>query len=221
MHGCLGLQIAFGHRAGWQRARPLLLGAAMLLPVLTGLGFMAMGRELAALSTNPAWLAAQPRPDVPTLLAIGALRDQVLYGDLALIALTFAAREVRGLVERQRHLLVPIAYPNRTVHAPRGWSVLEASRSCGIPHLSICGGQGRCSTCRVRVVDGAAEWPPPSAQERRTLERIRAAPDLRLACQERPLVRVVLEPVLDPSARMRARPRRRWHSSGTRWRCCS
>lgn len=206
VHGCLGLQIAFGHRAGWQRARPVLFGAALLLPVLAALGFLAMGRELAAMSADPAWLAAQPKPTVATLLAIGGLRDQVLYAYFGLIAAAFAARELRGWVERQRRLLVPVAYPHRTVDIPRGWSVLEASRSFGIPHLSVCGGQSRCSTCRVRVVDGAADLPPPGPQEQRTLQRIHAAPDVRLACQLRPTARVVLEPLLDPSVPLGAGP---------------
>jgi hypothetical protein len=49
LHGCLGLNFAFGHRRGWQRVQPLLLAIALLLPVLAGLGFVSMGRELAAM----------------------------------------------------------------------------------------------------------------------------------------------------------------------------
>ena len=46
-----------------------------------------------------------------------------------------------------------IAYPNgRQASFPRGRSILEVSRAAGIPHASVCGGRGRCSTCRVRVV---------------------------------------------------------------------
>ena len=99
---------------------------------------------------------------------------------------TFAARELRGWVERQRRLLVPVAYPHRTVDAPRGWTVLETSRSYGIPHLSICGGQGRCSTCRVRVDGPSAHVPEPGRDERTTLARVQAPPGVRLACQLRP-----------------------------------
>jgi adenylate cyclase len=63
--------------------------------------------------------------------------------------------------------------------------------------LSLCGGNARCSTCRVRVIDGAANLPPPSDNERRTLERIRAPADVRLACQLRPVADVAVVPLLD------------------------
>src|SRR5215470_12737142 len=39
LHGCLGLNFAFGHRRLYQRLRPVLLGVALLLPVLAALGF--------------------------------------------------------------------------------------------------------------------------------------------------------------------------------------
>jgi len=198
VHGCMGLHFAFGRLSWWQRSRQALFGAALLLPVLAALGFLAMGRELAMLTADPAWQGAARAADPVTRVALGRLRDGMLAGWFALIALSFGARELRGWIERRRRLLVPIAYPQRTVDVPRGWSVLEASRGFGIPHLSLCGGNARCSTCRVRVVEGAAELPPPGVDERRTLDRIRAGPDVRLACQLRPTARVVVEPLLDP-----------------------
>ena len=72
-----------------------------------------------------------------------------------------------------------IGYPDRIVRVPRGWSVLEASRSHRIAHISMCGGRARCSTCRVRVVAGEEQCPPPAEDERRTLMRIHAAEGTR------------------------------------------
>ena len=69
---------------------------------------------------------------------------------------------------------------------PRGWTVLEASRSFHIPHASMCGGRARCSTCRVRVTAGEEFCPTAGSDERATLDRIGAPPDVRLACQLRP-----------------------------------
>src|SRR5579862_3284220 len=43
LHGCFGLNFAFGRRRLYRRMRPLLFGAALLLPVLAALGFLAMG----------------------------------------------------------------------------------------------------------------------------------------------------------------------------------
>ncbi|TMH67374.1 MAG: 2Fe-2S iron-sulfur cluster binding domain-containing protein [Betaproteobacteria bacterium] len=197
LHGCLGIDFAFGRRALYQRLRPALFGAALLLPVLAGLGFLAMGRELAVLAADPAWLASAEVADTAQRIALGRLRDGLLAGYLVLIGLVFVAREIRAHIERRSKSLVAIAYPQRTVEVPRGWSVLEASRGFGIPHLSMCGGNARCSTCRVRVIAGAANLPPPSDNERRTLERIRAPADVRLACQLRPVADVAVVPLLD------------------------
>src|SRR6266550_3454838 len=56
LHGCLGIYIAFGHRRTFQRLRFVLFAVAVLLPVLAGLGFLAMGKELAMQAANRAWL---------------------------------------------------------------------------------------------------------------------------------------------------------------------
>jgi adenylate cyclase len=79
-------------------------------------------------------------------------------------------------------------------------SVLEASRSAGIPHASVCGGRGRCSTCRIRLGDGAERQPPPSADEARVLKRIGANASVRLACQLRPSHDLTVVPLLPASA---------------------
>ena len=41
-----------------------------------------------------------------------------------------------------------------------GGTILEASLANGIAHYHACGGKGRCTTCRVLVVDGAASLLP-------------------------------------------------------------
>ena len=42
-----------------------------------------------------------------------------------------------------------VQYPEgKDIKIPKGVSVLEASRIAGIPHVSVCGGKGRCTTCR-------------------------------------------------------------------------
>jgi len=91
----------------------------------------------------------------------------------------------------------------------RGATILEASRKAGIPHASVCGGRGRCSTCRVHVVAGLADLPPASPQERRVLDRIGAPANARLACQTRPTKPVQIVPLLPATATARdavARP---------------
>jgi adenylate cyclase len=102
---------------------------------------------------------------------------------------------------RRRHGLVRIGYPDgRFVDVAPGTSVLEASRIAGIPHASVCGGRGRCSTCRVRVRGERHSIDPPSANELRVLQRIGARPNIRLACMLRPRGPVEVTPLLPPLA---------------------
>ena len=129
LHGCLGLHFAFNRRPRYRQLRYVLFGAALLLPTLSALGFIAMGRELAG---NPAAIAAaleylSPANDAQRI-AIAQWQDRLLAGYFAIIGATFGARAIRNLLERSRRRLVTISYPGRTVRVPRGWSVLEASR---------------------------------------------------------------------------------------------
>jgi len=111
-------------------------------------------------------------------------------------AATFGARAIRNALEHGRRRLISISYPGRTVRVPRGWSVLEASRSFHVPHASMCGGRARCSTCRVRVTAGEDDCPTAEPEERATLDRIGAPPDVRLACQLRPEADISVIPLM-------------------------
>ncbi|MFO1121689.1 MAG: adenylate/guanylate cyclase domain-containing protein [Hyphomicrobiales bacterium] len=195
------LVIAWSHFAVglhfWLRAKPwypryalLLFSAALLVPVFALLG-AAEGSE----ALTPAVLQGLPVPRLPDAQSLGAFRTG-LYLLFALpIAAVLAARAFRtGQAMRNR---IRVTYPGgRVATVPRGYSVLEASRETGIPHMSVCGGRGRCSTCRVRVLKGLEAQPPPAAQERATLKRIAATPNIRLACQFRPTGPVSVVPLI-------------------------
>jgi len=84
------------------------------------------------------------------------------------------------------------------VTVPLGFTILEASRWAAIPHASVCGGRGRCSTCRVRIVEGSDALPPAGEAERRTLARIGHPVAVRLACQVRPRADLRVEPLVLP-----------------------
>jgi adenylate cyclase len=187
LHGCLGLHFIFSRRPWYRQGRYVLFAVALLLPVFSAFGFIAMGREL---STSPAVASIAMDRLSPAhaaqQIAMAQWRNTLLIGYFGIIGATFAARAVRNAIERGGRRLISISYPGRTVRVPRGWSVLEASRSFHIPHASMCGGRARCSTCRVRVTAGEDDCPTAELQERATLDRIGAPPDMRLACQLRP-----------------------------------
>jgi adenylate cyclase len=212
IHGCIGLYYWLRLRSWFQAAQPLIYGAALLVPVLGLLGFVDGGREVSRLASDPDWLrAALGSLNLPSRAGAEALQNverQVYWIFAVLLALTLAAREVRSLVERGRGL-VRVTYPGgRLVEVAPGPTLLEVSHAHGVPHASVCGGRGRCSTCRVRVAVGLEGLPLPSASEQAVLARVGAAPNVRLACQIRPRKDVVVVPLLPPGAGPRdARPR--------------
>jgi adenylate cyclase len=190
LHGCLGLNFAFGRRPFWRRYRFVLLSVALLLPVLSALGFVEMGRELDRQHHLYATVPPEARPEIATW------RAGLLWGYLGLIGLAFVGRATRNTVENRQGNLVTLTYPNQVVRIPRGWSVLEASHAFHIAHLSSCGGHARCSTCRVKILDGGEACSPPGPEELATLERINAEPDTRLACQLRPRQDISVVPLM-------------------------
>ncbi|HEY0823463.1 MAG TPA: adenylate/guanylate cyclase domain-containing protein [Ramlibacter sp.] len=198
MHGCLGIHLAFRHRAGYRRWQTTFIVLGTVLPVLAATGYLAMAREL---SYEVPWMDGL---DARQLGVLQRTSEAIAQATLALLLATLLVRAVRNLWARRQGGIVRIRYPERTVEVPRGWSVLEASRDNGIPHLSVCGGRARCSTCRIHVEETAAELPPPSADEQRTLARIGALPGVRLACQLRPQADVRVRPLLSVATGTRA-----------------
>ena len=62
-------------------------------------------------------------------------------------------------------------------------SILQASLRSGIPHTHVCGGNARCSTCRVLIVAGMEHCAPRNAKEQQMADQLHFTPDIRLACQ--------------------------------------
>ena len=209
LHGCVGLYFWLRLKPGFPAVSPWLLAGAVLVPVLALLGFVQGGRSIALLAQDPAWRAQALAPvHVGTsaqAARLQAIRGALLAAYAAALALVLAARGLRTLAE-VRLGTIRIRYPDgRTVRVPSGTNVLEASRRFNIPHASVCGGRGRCSTCRVRVSDGADTLglPAPSKAERAVLERIGAAPNIRLACQLQPRCDLAVTPLFQPRPRLR------------------
>jgi len=66
-----------------------------------------------------------------------------------------------------------------------GFSLLDMAQREGIPLFHECGGRARCSTCRVRIVSGAANVQPRTPVEARLASRLGWGDEIRLGCQTR------------------------------------
>ena len=121
-----------------------------------------------------------------------------MFAAFALLALFTPAL---AYLYRRRGGRVSVTYPSdRRVNAIRGASLLEISRRARIPHTSICGGRGRCSTCRVRINPKSDPQPAPNSIEAKLLGQLKAPDNVRLACQLRPVGRLNVTPLVPESA---------------------
>jgi adenylate cyclase len=203
-HAMIGLHFWLRVRPWYARVQAPALAIAVLVPVLSLLGMIEAGRHVVALAANPDWtreaFARMKSPSSEAQRALEAIIDGLSWFFGGTVAAVLLARLIRW-AWRRRHGLVHIGYPDgRSVEVMPGTSVLEASRIAGIPHASVCGGRGRCSTCRVRVRGEIHSIDPPSPKELRVLRRIGARPNIRLACMLRPRGAVEVTPLLPPLA---------------------
>ena len=206
IHACIGLHFAWRLRPWYGTWLPALYAVALLIPAASIAGAAIALRDFAELAQQPGFLpevfarANMPKPD--EIAELYTISDSLVAAAAVLWIAAFAGRRVRSLWER-RAGVVYLSYGERkTVSHGTGLTVLEMSRLANIPHASVCGGRGRCSTCRIRVSgDDRAKLPPASADEQKVLSRVGAPENVRLACQLRPPPgRYRITPLLPASA---------------------
>jgi adenylate cyclase len=205
IHTCIGLHFAWRLKPRYRGWLPVLYAVALLVPAASIGGAAIALRDVAELARQPGFLenlfARVKAPDVVGVAQLYRIADMVMVASALLLIGCLAARPLRDLWER-RGGVVHLNYgEGRNADLPPGHSILEMSRIAGIPHASVCGGRGRCSTCRVRIGGDRDLLPAPSAEERKVLDRIGAPDHVRLACQLRPPPgRYRITPLLPASA---------------------
>jgi adenylate cyclase len=209
LHGCIGFHMFLRFRPWYGRVAPALAFVAILIPFLAILGISNAGWDAALrVAVSPGFAESHGPPAPGTagaahLTALESLWDDLRVAYLVLLVGVFAYRIIRHRRDLRLNG-VRIIYPGRpAVTVPKGSSVLEASRLAGIPHVSVCGGRGRCSTCRIKITRGHDGLPAPSAIERATLDRVKAPELVRLACQLRPHEDVGVVPLIHAPLRSR------------------
>lgn len=180
VHGLIGLHHWLEFKPLYRRLRWLWIVIATLIPALGYAGFASAGRAI-RYETD-----FQPPLSQEQFNFLHAVLGYEFYGYLGLLALIVAARLGLGLLDRYRHTITLTYTGGQKVSARRGLSILEISRLNNIPHASVCGGRARCSTCRIRVLEGPADQPPPDTNEQKVLKRVGAPANVRLGCQFKP-----------------------------------
>jgi len=102
---------------------------------------------------------------------------------------------------KRRNNSIKVSYPDGGVsNIFPGMNILDASLEAGIPHAHVCGGRGRCSTCRIKIDQDLTQLEPPRQNERRILRSIGAPENIRLACQAYPKIDLNVSPLLSADA---------------------
>src|SRR5262249_9549402 len=197
VHLCFGIHYWLRVRRWYAAVQPVLFAGALLIPALALAGFAAAGSELLPAIEGAGVLDVYcpeggrlTNNDRALMLS---WRNGLELAFAGLLGATLLARWLRtrlGGTYQLRHAT------GRVITAPIGRTMLEAVRDAGLPHASVCGGRARCTTCRVRVVEGLAKLAPPTQAEAHALARVEAPPNVRLACQTRPRADVAIVPLL-------------------------
>ena len=207
LHMAIGLHFWLRLRQSYPRYLPYLYAAAILVPALAYVGSFRMLAEAATWLDDSATLdriyAANIAMDRADVAFLQALEAQAWISMAILLALTLLARQLRIWLQARRGLFRVSHSGGAQARALSGVSLLEALRNAGIPHAAVCGGRGRCTTCRVRIGEGFEQLPEPNELEARALARIKASPAVRLACQLQPRADLAITPLVMPDQPLR------------------
>ena len=72
---------------------------------------------------------------------------------------------------------------NKSFEISSGETILQTAIDNNIPHVSACGGEGKCTTCRLLILDGIDNCSPETDQELALKEKAHTTDEFRLACQ--------------------------------------
>ena len=201
VHGIIGITSMVKFHPVYQKYKNALLVISWLLPILAVLGAFTASKELATgiennkISMAQVYAASNIGKDLEAELmqTSDMLMLNYLYVLLAVTLFVFVVHQLRKAFRK-----IKITYPNgKEVRVTEGTSILEASREHRIGHVSMCGGRGRCSTCRVRVMSDLEVLPPRNGIERVVAERLSLQDNVRLACQLRPTSSLEVRPLVN------------------------
>ena len=185
IHGCAGLFIWLRSKESMRHLLGWIYPLAVAVPVLALFGFAEAGRSILIQAQSTPMPA--PQPPMPSEMrlpfdTVASITKHIIWWSLGLALLAFVARNLR--IKLQPNQIVSLrrgdAAPIKTTS---NLSVLDGFMENDQPHAGLCAGRGRCGTCAIRIVLSEFPLPEPTTLEQKTLRRIGADPDIRLACQ--------------------------------------
>ncbi len=205
LHGCIGLHFWLRLNAWYTRYILIWTSFAVLLPTMALTGWVNAARqkavEMQSLTLQSPEKAQQYYDTIRSVYSqivpiIQISREGVLYAGAILLLILVAIQIALRFKKRIR-----IDYGDgRLITAVPGNSILEVSRQAGIPHMSVCGGRARCSTCRTLIIEGQENLTAKTSAELDLLTRLNAEDSIRLACQAKVTGNVKLRPLVLPHA---------------------
>jgi len=200
-HGSIGIIGLIEFREFYSKRRGLFQGLILGLPLLAYGGYIRASIELSEASqSNPITILELISNSNFTaeigekIVSLSDLLQFLVYP--ILLSLFVAFYFIRNLLEK-RFNSIQVQYTDGTnINVSRGSSLLEASHKAGRYHESVCGGRGRCTTCRVRVTSSLGELPKPNKIEQSVINRLNFDQSLRLACQLRPETDIEINPLI-------------------------
>jgi len=223
VHSCIGWHYWLRYKRWYNQALPVISALAVLIPTLAIAGIVSAGFRVLRLAEDESWVTYTMRKinrigdDYSAFIVDNEL--MIIAGVLATV-LTILAIHFMRWVWKQRTAAIRLQYRGLELDqrielkVPRGMTVLEHLRENRISHASVCGGRGRCSTCRIRIEGNADDLPPLSLEEKKILQRIRADENVRLACQLKPDTDLSVSALLRPDVGSREALNQTRHKAG-------
>lgn len=223
IHACIGWHYWLRYKRWYNRALPVISALAVLIPTLAIAGIISAGFRVLRLAEDESWINY-------ILKKINKVGDDYINFILGneFIIITSVAGVVSAVLAihgfkwiwKQKNSGINLAYRGMeldkriNLKVPRGHTVLAHLQENRIPHASVCGGRGRCSTCRIRIDESHENLPPLTQEETKILQRIGAEENVRLACQLKLDSNIAVSALLRPGVGSREALNQYRHKSG-------